>query len=317
MSGAVDPGKDEEERINMFEQGSLWESLIRVSARALRSGAQLPMPSDHVIVEDRGIPFVVRILSSLERKRQAREEQDAEEKSSGREVNPFLPYEEELFVAHVSDTHLCLLNKFNVLKNHLLIVTRSFEDQERLLTLEDFHALWICMGEFDSLGFYNGGEAAGASQRHKHLQLVPLPMTDRGPRVPVEPALVSVETRGTPGATPRLPFVHAVTCLPPRIREAAAREAAVFLLQGYLDMLKATVPGTEGAAAGHRQAGPYNLLVTREWMLLVPRSREFFGTISVNALGFAGGLLVRNGEEMKRVREAGPMEVLRSVGVSR
>ncbi len=62
---------------------------------------------------------------------------------------------------------------------------------------------------------------------------------------------------------------------------------------------------------------PYNLLVTREWMLLVPRSREFFGTISVNALGFAGGLLVRNGEEMKRVRDAGPMEVLRSVGVSR
>lgn len=31
-------------------------------------------------------------------------------------VNPFLPYEEALWVAHLSPTHTLLLNKFNVVE---------------------------------------------------------------------------------------------------------------------------------------------------------------------------------------------------------
>jgi ATP adenylyltransferase len=48
-------------------------------------------------------------------------------------------------------------------------------------------------------------------------------------------------------------------------------------------------------------------------MLAVPRSRERFGTISINALGFAGSLFVRDEEEMQDLRAAGPMRVLRAV----
>jgi ATP adenylyltransferase len=58
---------------------------------------------------------------------------------------------------------------------------------------------------------------------------------------------------------------------------------------------------------------PYNLLVTRRWMLAVPRSRERFDSISVNALGFAGSLFVRDAAEMQRLREARPMRVLKEV----
>ena len=39
--------------------------------------------------------------------------------------------------------------------------------------LEEMNAI---LAEFDGLGFYNGGETAGASQPHKHLQIVPLPL---------------------------------------------------------------------------------------------------------------------------------------------
>lgn len=60
-----------------------------------------------------------------------------------------------------------------------------------------------------------------------------------------------------------------------------------------------------------KQAGPYNLLFTRDWMLLVRRSTEFFGTMSVNAPGFAGGLLARDEQEMKLIKGSGPMEVLK------
>jgi ATP adenylyltransferase len=61
------------------------------------------------------------------------------------------------------------------------------------------------------------------------------------------------------------------------------------------------------------QTGPYNLLVTREFMLLVPRRREHFEDISLNALAFAGSLFVRTRAHVERVQEHGPLAVLRSV----
>ena len=66
-----------------------------------------------------------------------------------------------------------------------------------------------------------------------------------------------------------------------------------------------------------RQAGSYNFVATREWMLLVPRAEEFFDGTSVNSLGFAGALLVRSREEVERLKARGPMTVLRSVAVPR
>jgi ATP adenylyltransferase len=48
-------------------------------------------------------------------------------------------------------------------------------------------------------------------------------------------------------------------------------------------------------------------------MLVVPRAREHYESISVNALGFAGSLFVRNRSELERVRRSGPMNVLRAV----
>jgi ATP adenylyltransferase len=84
------------------------------------------------------------------------------------------------------------LNKFNIIDHHLLIVTRTFKEQETWLTLQDFEAMWACLNEIDGLVFYNGGKTAGASQRHKHLQLVPLPLVEEGLKIPIEPAIASV-----------------------------------------------------------------------------------------------------------------------------
>jgi ATP adenylyltransferase len=63
------------------------------------------------------------------------------------------------------------------------------------------------------------------------------------------------------------------------------------------------------------QSLPYCFILTRKWMLLVPRSREFCDSISINSLGFTGALLVRNKEEMGFLKEQGPMNLLRSVGM--
>ena len=59
--------------------------------------------------------------------------------------NPFLPYEEELWVRHLSQTHTLLLNKFNVVAHHLICVTRKFEQQTQPLTAADLEATWAAM----------------------------------------------------------------------------------------------------------------------------------------------------------------------------
>lgn len=281
-----------------FEPGSLRELLVRRTERAVRAGSLRTIPTDFEPVEQGGVQFIVRMFANLERKEEAAEERSREAR------NPFLPYEEDLFVAQASDTHLCLLNKFNVVDLHLLIVTREFEDQEILLTAADFEALLACMAEYDGLGFYNGGKVAGASQAHKHLQLVPLPLADQGPAVPIEPAL------------PRLPFVNAAAPVEPEWLRTP-REGGRRAEETYRALLEEVgirpVPG----GGGERQSGPYNLLVTRRWMLMVPRSAEFFESMSVNALGFAGALLVRDAREMAKLKAVGPMDVLKGVAVAR
>lgn len=57
----------------------------------------------------------------------------------------------------------------------------------------------------------------------------------------------------------------------------------------------------------------YNLIATRRWMVVVPRRRECWDGVSVNALGFTGCLLVKEMEGMELVKRVGGMTVLREV----
>lgn len=297
----------------MLEPGTLGTKVRQRSEHALRCGALRPISTQYEFIEQEGISFLVRILSNLDRKDEARKQQKTA--SPGKEFNPFRPYDKDLFVADLSDTHVCLLNKFNVLEHHLLIVTRAFEDQESLLNLRDFQALWTCMAEIEGLAFYNAGEISGASQRHKHLQIVPLPLAPAGPAIPIEPALTSVRFEDSFGIVPGFPFLHAfIQWDSDRLRSPSA--AAKTTLEYYQAMLQ-RMQLWDGARANEtRRIGSYNLLATRQWMLMVPRSQECFQGISINALGFAGALLVRNERQKQLLRDYGPMTALRNVAVS-
>ncbi|MEH1782908.1 MAG: phosphorylase [Nostoc sp.] len=292
----------------LLQPGTLWTSVKKQTEHALQCGALLSIPTEFEFVEQDNVRFLVRILSNLNRKKAADEKQKKQSVKSGQEFNPFLPYEEDLFVADISDTHLCILNKFNVVDYHQLIITRSFEEQESLLTLEDFAAMWVCLADFDGLVFYNSGKTAGASQRHKHLQLVPLPLAPEGPQMPIEPLLKSAQFQNLNTTSPKLPFAHAFAPLNSNWVQLPFTGA-----QETLEVYRAL---RQAVGLDAKQSGAYNLLVTREWMLIVPRSQEHFQSISVNSLGFAGALLVRNAAEMEILKAQGPMTILKNVAVS-
>jgi sulfate adenylyltransferase (ADP) / ATP adenylyltransferase len=291
----------------LLQQGSLAPALVERSKRALACGAMQPIATTEEIVQGAGVDFLVRRVSSLERKEEAKNEQAANP------TNPFLPHDPDLFVADVSDTHFALLNKFNVIEHHLLIVTRAFVHQETLLDAADFEALAACMAEVDGLAFYNGGAVAGASQPHKHLQLVPLPLGRIGPPLPVDVLFEATQLRAGVARVPGLPFEHSFHRLDcTAFGDVAA--AAGLMHARYLELLAGLKAlWTDGHS---RQSGPYNLLATRRWMLLVPRRKERFASISVNALGYAGSLFVRDRAQLDLLKRAGPMAVLRKTAIA-
>jgi sulfate adenylyltransferase (ADP) / ATP adenylyltransferase len=279
-----------------YENGGVF-SLSRiqdVTLHALASGALQPIETETTFVEDEGVRFIVRAVSSLARKTDVHNN-DARRAAAA--ADPLGDYDPDLFVTELGRSHYVLLNKFHLLAGHVLLVTRSFERQERLLTVEDVAALVACLNEVDGLGFYNGGFEAGASQAHKHLQLVPLPLAPQSALdVPMERLL------GGTGPT----FKHAFARVAPRA-SAAERHAL------YRDLLRRCGISAVAAAQGEIHSVPYNLLVRRNWMLVVPRAHASFESIAVNALGFAGSLFVRSPRDVERVRAVGPMQMLRAV----
>lgn len=284
----------------MLTPGSLWPLLQKSTVAATHSGALFSIPSECQVVTQDGFGFLVRIAGNLLRKEQQRALQ---QKANTTGDNPFLPYDPQMFVADLSPTHVALLNKFNVVSHHLLMVTREFEEQDNLLNTNDFQALWLCLKEYDGLAFYNGGLLAGASQRHKHLQLVPLPLFHQGSRVPLEIAFAD-PPRDCVTLAPCLPFMHALV----RFADTAIASVDQLAEQSLVHYHKLlTEVGL--SARGPKHSGPYNLLVTREWMLLVPRVEEFYRGMSLNSLAFAGALLAKNQQQLEIIKQ-GPMQAL-------
>lgn len=288
---------------------TLWPQVVDRTKTALNTGALQPIETHSTRVEQDGVNFILRVVSSLERKH------GSYQSASKRDIakNPFLPFDDRLLVAELSDTHVCLLNKFNVIDHHVIFVTRRFEDQELPLTEADFEAFLVGLREIDGLIFYNSGPAAGASQPHRHLQLVPLPLAtgatgEKG--VPmgslIRRALSIPRARSSP-----LPFRHAGGDLPrewlddPTGAASAARFSYISLLEAS-DLIGGSVVRSEASLP------PYNLLMTREWMLLIPRSRESWRDISINALGYAGSFFLRRREQLSDVQSYGSMNVLSS-----
>src|SRR5690606_32129601 len=129
---------------------------------------------------------------------------------------------------------------------------------------------------------------------------------------PLEPAYRRADCGDGFGRLDVFDFLHVIVRLPHDIAgDAAGRGERTAAL--YRAMLGGSGIGIDGSGADPRQGGPYNLLMTREWMLAVPRTREFAHGISINGLGYAGSLFVIDEEALDAVRRVGPMNILRGV----
>ena len=283
--------------------------------RALHHGALQPIPVTFEWLEDAGIQFLVRQV-----KIQPRKPTPPAAGKIRKRPNPFLPYDPALYVADAGPQHVCLLNKFPVVPRHTLIVTRHFEHQQTLLGSCDFASWWRCLTSYPSLGFYNGGTIAGASQPHKHMQVVPLPLEKGGLAIPLEPLVwealaETAESIPLVNGVSRYRFTHVAVRLdwsastPPD----QAGQQLELLYRQMLDLAELELPSHPEGRMSH----PYNLLLTPRWMMVVPRRYESFAKISLNGLAFAGALLVWNPEQWHTLQRYGLLAALKHVAVPR
>jgi ATP adenylyltransferase len=268
---------------------SLWQQALERSHLARSEGQLVPLETETLPL---GLePFVVRRLLSRAPKHLG---------ASGPKPNPFLPWEAALEVCRLTTGHVLLLNKYPVQAAHLLVITPDWQPQAGWLSLADCQAVVEVSADTTGLWFFNSCAAAGASQPHRHLQLLPRHAGE--PRCPLE-AYVLAGLDGAAGER-AFPWAHALSR---RQNPSCAAELRALILE-QAERLGLGLPNADA-----RPRHPYNLLFCDDWLLTVRRSREHWLGFSINALGFAGYLLATQGSELERLRQDGPWQLLKAV----
>ncbi|TNE76406.1 MAG: phosphorylase [Gammaproteobacteria bacterium] len=294
--------------LNYLKGQQLWQAVIHTTASALSSGALHSIPTRSLVQRERlgnlDLDFQIRVVENLVRKSEEMKRRAAQAPAA-KDFNPFLPYDPNLYVGELTDHYRCLLNKFNVMEHHILMVTNRFVTQLEPLNQDDFLAAQLCLEAHEGLVFYNGGAAAGASITHKHLQMVPMPLTQASP-FPFHQLLTAGDLAPGEIVSSALPFPHRVTAT---AWSDDTENCALRNWQHYREMTRqlSLLPDDEGLSL------PHNLLLTRDRLWVVPRRCERHEGLAVNALGFAGTLLVKNDQQLQALQEMGCLSVLKAV----
>lgn len=185
-----------------------------------------------------------------------------------------------------------------------ILHTTEYEKQKDDLDLDDLRATWAVLGHLRAEGqevmaIYNCGAEAGASQGHKHVQIFPRPK-----KADFELWPDRVETgEGRIGTENTIPYKHVLT----RISEDATAEDVCSCYQMLLSEIRPILEqnGTED----------YNMILVKEWMLMIPRRHHGRNAVEANAVGMMGMVWLKSLEERKGWVELGMTEHLRYLGV--
>ncbi|NJN75809.1 MAG: hypothetical protein HC796_05835 [Synechococcaceae cyanobacterium RL_1_2] len=153
-----------------------------------------------------------------------------------------------------------MLNKYNVFENHLLIITEDFVPQEELLTRDDWQAGFNVLRRINGFLFYNSGAAAGASQPHKHLQLVPFAHNSQEMALPIAKLIALLPDQDGILTLPQFKFDHGIIKFKQTLDVTETDDRYRSLLE-KLDLL----------GAEDQRPKPHNVIMVEDWMMVVPR----------------------------------------------
>ena len=261
-----------------------WEKALEQSEISIDSGNLFPLRTIDITNKfyDKK-DFIIRKLDTSKFKKDLK---------IGPKINPFNPWDKPLEIEKIGKTHQLILNKYPVQIGHILLITNKWMPQNGWLDINDWYAIKTVNNDTSGLWFFNSGPLAGASQPHRHIQLL-----RRDIRENVCPRdnwflnfnKYKVNNKLFKNIIVRpFNFTH-------NIYDIYRIYVELSMDIGLGNPLKDKIPKK-----------PYNLLITNRWIALIKRANDKILGFSVNALGFAGYLLVTEKSDTRYLKLNGP-----------
>ena len=208
-------------------------------------------------------------------------------------------------ISDVLGRHFLILNKFCVYRPQFILLTKdASERQHDSLTASDLAATYaiLCGSRTPMYAFYNCGAAAGCSRNHKHVQLF------YQPDFPLFPQ----QSLNLQGKAPYKYFVQRINDQSDRLD---GENWVTSLKSTYDELLAQSVSESGIRGTGPGIVVPHNMVMTREWIMVIPRRRAGIGRALANSAGMLGMVWVSDEAQLQDWMQAGPANVLSELGV--
>ena len=217
----------------------------------------------------------------------------------GPKQNPFYPWEKILEIDKIGDHHQLILNKYPVQKGHILLITNNWKPQNGWLDINDWKAIQHVNKDTSGLWFFNSSPIAGASQPHRHFQLLRRSKDEIS--CPREKWFLEMELSKDSDCKLKKNII---------VSKFNFLENSISLFELYLELCKKL--GLGDPINNIQPKYPYNLLITNKWIAVIKRKYDHIHGFSINGLGFAGYLLVTEKSNINYLRKFGPEKLLES-----
>ena len=215
----------------------------------------------------------------------------------GPKQNPFCPWDKILEIDKVGNNHQLILNKYPVQKGHILLITNTWRPQNGWLDINDWIAIQKVNKDTSGLWFFNSSPIAGASQPHRHFQLLRRSKDEIS--CPREKWFLETKLDKNSKNKLRKNII---------VSKFNFLETSRSIFELYLELAKKLGLGDPTHDVKPRH--PYNVLITNKWIAIIKRSYDHIHGFSINGLGFAGYILVTEKSNIDYLKKFGPEKLL-------
>ena len=266
-----------------------WEKALQKTKISITSKSLFPLNTTDITKKlYKGNDFVIRELDITKFKKST---------LIGPKINPFRPWDNILEIDSIGKYHQLILNKYPVQLGHILLITNEWKEQNGWIDIKDWEAIKEVNKDTTGLWFFNSGPLAGASQPHRHFQLLRRDPSELS--CPREKWILDFDN---------VNYKNQRFCKNIILKKISKNLDKENIHEIYKDLAYKLGLGKPGIDKKPRY--PYNLIFTNQWILLIKRKTDNLYGISVNALGFAGYILVTEKSDKKYLKKFGPEKLL-------
>ena len=266
-----------------------WEKALQKTKISINSKSLFPLQTTDITKNlYKGNDFIIRELDITKFKKNT---------LIGPRINPFKPWDKILEIDSIGNSHQLILNKYPVQLGHVLLITNEWKEQNGWLDIKDWEAIKEVNKDTSGLWFFNSGPLAGASQPHRHIQLLRR-----------DPSELSCPREKWILALNNLNYKNEKFSKNIILKKFSKSLNEENINEIYKDLSYNL--GLGDPRNDKKPKYPYNLIFTDRWMIIIKRKTDNLFGISINALGFAGYILVTEKSNIKYLRELGPEKLL-------